>query len=313
MIKDIRFGIFVPAQFVSFPQAVEHCQLLEALGYDSIWIGDHFQNRVRASDPMFEAWTLLAALAARTNRIRLGTLVTSFIYRNPTLVAKQALTVDHISNGRLELGLGAGERMTDHTMAGVDPWKPHERAARFREAVEIVDYMLRHEITTFEGRYYRVQEAVRGPAPIQQPRPPLTIGGSGSTALKIAAQYADNWNTLDISMAEWRAGAQFTAKEALEVMRSYQERIDEYCVEMRRQPSDLQRSLLVGYRAEAPTDSIDAFYEYVQRYHGIGFTEFIFYWLPDDYRELVAHRIRTFNQDMVERVAAEAIPALRKN
>jgi len=311
MSEELRFGIFVPVQFLPFPVAVEQCQFVETLGYDSLWLGDHFQNPVRVHDPMFEAWTLLAALAARTTRIRLGILVSSFIARNPALVAKQALTVEHISNGRLELGLGAGERATDHTMTGVEVWQPSERVARFREAVAIVDHMLRYEITTFEGRYYQVRNAVMHPPSLQQPRPPLTIGASGAATMKIAAQYADSWNTLDISMAEWRAGKQLPALKALEAAQGQHAKLDEYCVKVGRQPHDIRRSLLAGYRVEAPSDSIEAFYEYVERYRAIGFTEFIFYWLPDEYRSLVASRLRTFDQRMVERVATEALPTLR--
>ena len=115
MPEKLRFGIFIP-QILPIPQMIEQCQFVESLGYDSVWVGDQFYNPLRLNDPMWEAWTLLAAIAAQTSRIRLGTLVTNFIYRNPALVASQALTVDHIFNGRLELGLGAGFSLEDHPM-----------------------------------------------------------------------------------------------------------------------------------------------------------------------------------------------------
>lgn len=117
MPEKLRFGIFI-LQMLPVPRLMEQFQAVEALGYDSVWIGDQFYNPLKLGDPMWEAWTLLAAVAAQTARIRLGTLVTNFVYRNPALVASQALTVDHISRGRLELGLGAGFSPKDHPMTG---------------------------------------------------------------------------------------------------------------------------------------------------------------------------------------------------
>ena len=117
MDEKIRFGILIP-QIVPIPQVIEQCQLVETIGYDSIWLFDQFYNPLRLDDPLWEAWTLLSAVACQTSRIRLGTLVTNFIYRNPALVASQALTIDQLSNGRLELGLGTGFSLKDHLMTG---------------------------------------------------------------------------------------------------------------------------------------------------------------------------------------------------
>jgi alkanesulfonate monooxygenase SsuD/methylene tetrahydromethanopterin reductase-like flavin-dependent oxidoreductase (luciferase family) len=311
MAEKLCFGIFIP-QILPIPQMIEQCQFVEALGYDSVWIGDQFYNPLRLNDPMWEAWTFLAALATQTARIRLGTLVTNFIYRNPALVASQALTVDHISNGRLELGLGAGFSPKDHPMTGSEAWEPRERVGRFREAVQIVDLMLRNEVTTFDGQYYRVKDAILSPRPIQKPRPPLTLGVTGPVAMKFAAAYADSWNTPDISVAEYSARERISAQQALESCRRRQEAFDDHCVTLGRSPRDIRRSLLVGYAANAPTDSLDAFHEYVGRCREIGINEFIFFWIPDEYREVLANRISGFDRDIVERVATEAIPAWRK-
>lgn len=309
MAEKLRFGIFI-LQILPIPQMIEQCQFVEALGYDSIWIGDQFYNPLRLNEPMWEARTFLAAAAAQTSRIRLGPLVTNFIYRNPALVASQALTVDHLSNGRLELGLGAGFSPKDHLMTGSQAWEPRERIGRFREAVQIVDLMLRNEVTTFDGQYYRVKDAILSPRPIQKPRPPITLGVTGPAAMKFAAAYADSWNTPDISVAEYSAGERISAQQALESCRRRQEAFDEYCVTLGRNPRDIRRSLLVGYAANAPTDSVAAFREYVGRYREIGISEFIFFWIPDEYREVLANRISGFDRNMVERVASEAIPAL---
>lgn len=311
MAEKLRFSIFI-SQILPIPKMIEQCQFVEAIGYDNVWIDDQFYNPLRLNGPMWEAWTLLAALATHTTRIRLGTLVTVFIYRNPALVASQALAVDHISSGRLELGLGAGFSPKDHLMTGSETWEPRERVGRFREAVQIVDLMLRNEVTTFDGQYYRIRDAILSPRPIQEPRPPLTLGVTGPLAMKFAAAYADSWNTPDVSVAEYSAKEQISAQQALESCRRRQEAFDEYCVTLGRNPRDVRRSLLVGYAANTPTDSLDAFHEYVGRYREIGINEFIFFWIPHEYREIPANRISGFDRNMVEHVATEAIQAWRK-
>lgn len=151
---------------------------------------DHFVNPFFPSEPFLDGCTLLSALATHTRRIRLGTIVTNISLHNPAVLAKQALTVDHVSGGRLELGIGAGGAETNHTMTGTPDWNPRERAARLREVVEILDQMLQNEVTAFQGNYYQVESAQMHPAPIQRPRPPLTIAALGPTSLKIAARYS---------------------------------------------------------------------------------------------------------------------------
>jgi alkanesulfonate monooxygenase SsuD/methylene tetrahydromethanopterin reductase-like flavin-dependent oxidoreductase (luciferase family) len=154
---------------------VERWQEIEAFGFDSIWIPDH----VGFLQKHYEAWTALAGLASQTRRIRIGTLVTSTAFRNPTVFAKQVLTLDHLSHGRIELGVGAGysPEGTDHAMMGLPDWEPPERLRRFREALEIVEPLLRGETLTYTGRYYRTTGATLGARCVQLPRPPLTIAG----------------------------------------------------------------------------------------------------------------------------------------
>jgi alkanesulfonate monooxygenase SsuD/methylene tetrahydromethanopterin reductase-like flavin-dependent oxidoreductase (luciferase family) len=147
---------------------VENWRLIETLGFDSVWVGDHFVNPHLIGEDWFDGWTLLAALAVQTRTIRIGTLVTNIIYRNPALIAKQALTIDHISHGRLELGIGAtSQGDPSHHMTGVEVWETGERVQRFHEVIEIVDSMLRNEITTYQGCFYSVKEAHMKPSPIQ--------------------------------------------------------------------------------------------------------------------------------------------------
>jgi len=300
MKHSLRFGI-ISIQDLPWRTMLEHWQHIESLGFDSRWIADHFVNPHNIDDDWFDGWTLLAALAAETNTIRIGTLVTNIIYRNPAVLARQAQTLDHISNGRLELGIGATSgRDVSHGMTGVQNWSNSERVGRFREIVEIVDQMLRHESTTFQGVYYQITDARIRPPAIQKPRPPLTIAAAGPVALKIAAQYADSWNTF--------GGFGLSTQENLAVTRQRSEMLDEYCAKLGRDPGEIRRSFLVGLTQDTPFASLDAFYDCVGRLQEIGFSEFIFYY---DYPAITPDKCLT--RSMLERIASEAIPSLRSN
>ena len=197
MSNQLRFGI-ITLQSEPWEKMVALWQSIEKLNFDSVWVADHFINYMAPNEPWFEAWTLLSGLAAVTKRIRIGTLVTSNPLRFPAILARQALTVDHISGGRLELGLGAGASgVMDpvYRMTGIEDWAPPERVSRFREAVEIIDEALRNRVISYDGRYYKMNEASMAPAPIQSPRPPITIGAMGPLMLKVTAKYADTWNS----------------------------------------------------------------------------------------------------------------------
>ena len=294
MKQVLRFGI-VTVQNLTWAEEVERWQFIEALGFDSVWVADHFVDPYEPDSPWFEGWTLLAALASQTKRIRIGTLVSSIPLRNPAMLARQALTVDHISNGRLELGLGTGVPWDPaYSMIGIDNWPPQERIARFREAVEIVNRCLRNRVTTYEGRYYQLKGAVMRPPPVQRPRPPITIGATGKSMLEITARYADAWNSVP---GEWRA----PLNTKLECTRQRNELLDEYCREIGRDPQTLRRSVLVfGSEAETVFNSTDTFDAVVKCYRDVGITEFIFYY--------------PFNHEQIpvfEKIAREVIPKLR--
>ena len=284
MKQKLLFGICTD-QNMSWEKTVERWRYFESLGFDSLWDCDHYIQPSRPTGPYLEAWTLLAALAARTERIRIGVLVSCNTFRHPALLAKQAVTVDHISDGRLELGLGAGWYVPEHEMLGIDFPPPPELVGRFREAVEIVDGLLRNDTTTYRGRYYRLSEATSRPGPLQKPRPPLMLGGHGPRVLRIVAEYGDAWNSFG-TVDELRARNQI---------------LDEHCATIGRDPGEIRRSLY-GWAAIMPNDpwaSVDAFHEVVGRYREAGIHEFIIDQPPEE------------RFSVLERVAAEAIPTLR--
>ena len=262
--KAIRFGLCTD-QNLSFQTLVERWQLFEELGFDSVWDCDHFNQTSQPTGPYFEGWTLLAALATHTKRIRIGVLVSCNTFRHPGLLAQQAVTVDHVSNGRLELGIGAGYTEGEHGRFGIELPPPGDRRRAFHEAVQIIDSLLRNETTTFNGRYYQLDGAYVRPAPIQRPRPPLTLGAHKTRMLKICAQYADTWNSVG------------TAEE----LRERGEILDQHCADIGRDPTEIRRSLY-GWSAVMPDqglpdmwESVGAFEEIVGRYTEVGINEFI--------------------------------------
>ena len=265
MTGSIRYGICTD-QSEPYGTLVERWRYYEELGFDSLWDCDHF---VRPSDPTadyFEGWTLLAALAAETSRIRIGCLVASNTFRHPALLAQQAITIDHVSGGRLEFGIGAGWFVEEHERFGLPFGGPGERVSRFEEAVEVIDSLLRDETTTYQGRHYRLEGARLRPRPVQRPRPPITMGAHQPRMLRICARFADRWNSYG----------------TVDEMAHRNGLLDEACQEIGRDPSEIIRSFygwipnltLVGM--PDPWTGPDAFSEVVGRYAEIGVNEFIF-------------------------------------
>ena len=199
-LAKARFGIFLPfyafkdkpkpdLMFSQLRNTVLDC---EQRGYDSVWLDDHMMF---ANTPILECWTTLSALAAITTKIRLGTMVTPHAFRNPALTAKMTATVDIISGGRLELGLGAGIQKEEHEAYGFQFPNPSLRVEQLREAVEIIKLLWTQEKATYTGKYYCVANAVCEPKPLQRPHPPITIGGTGEQQLlKVTARYADRFD-----------------------------------------------------------------------------------------------------------------------
>jgi F420-dependent oxidoreductase-like protein len=177
-------------------KAVEIAVKAEELGYDSIWVYDHFHNVPRpAHEAVFECWTTIAAISQRTSRVRLGQMVGCNSYRNPAVLAKITSTVDVISGGRLDWGIGAGWYENEYKGYGFEFPKPKDRIGMLNESVEIVRSMWTQAETDYDGRYYKVSRANCDPKPLQQPHPPIWIGGGGEQlTLRVVAKYADYSN-----------------------------------------------------------------------------------------------------------------------
>jgi len=281
---DLRFGICTD-QNQPFPRLVERWRLYEELGFDSLWDCDHLADPGNPAGPYFEAWTTLAGLARFTSRVRLGVLVNCNTFRHPALVAKQALTLDHVSNGRLDLGLGAGWYEEEHVMYGIEFPAVGDRVGRFEESVRLIDAALRSEVVDFEGAHYRLRGATFRPGPVQRPRPPLVVGAKGPRMLGVAARHADAWNT----------------SGTLEECRRRNQVLSERCDRAGRDPGEVARSLYywLPRMSPDPWQSVGAFEEVVGSYRDAGMDEFIFDQPRDD------------QFPVLERVASDLLPRLR--
>lgn len=190
----ITLGIS-PAAGWTYPEVRELAQGAEAAGFGTFWVADHFFGGDGIPDrDCLEAWTLLAALARETTTLRLGTLVTAHSYRNPALLAKQVATVDHLSGGRVEFGLGAGWKVNEYLAYGYEFPPPGVRVAQLRDTLEICTRLWTGERATYTGRHYRIEDALASPKPVQRPYPPITIGGTKPRIMRVAARYADVFN-----------------------------------------------------------------------------------------------------------------------
>lgn len=193
----MRLGLDVSQHQLDWPELLRRVRFAEASGFDGAWVFDHFKPLYSdPNGPCMEGWTLLAALAVATERIRLGTLVTGVTYRHPSVLAAEAVTVDQISDGRVELAIGAAWFETEHRELGI-PFPPaQERTERLEEAVQVIRLLMTEDRATFAGRHYRLEGATYHPRPVQQPHPPIWIGAGGERrTIPIAARHADVWHS----------------------------------------------------------------------------------------------------------------------
>jgi alkanesulfonate monooxygenase SsuD/methylene tetrahydromethanopterin reductase-like flavin-dependent oxidoreductase (luciferase family) len=286
----LRFGLFLSQANKSLAQVQDEFGLAEELGFDTAYLVDHLVDTDGPPEhPCLESWTLLAALAATTGRLRLGVLVTSNTFRHPAILLKSAVTVDHISGGRLILGLGTGWHVDEHRRYGIDLPAPAERVDRFEEAVELISRLMTQERTTFEGRYYRLDDAPLEPRPVQQPRIPILIAAHRPRMLRIAARFADQWDTFAEMPGTATDGVTSGLAERVQAL-------DAACHAVGRDPAEVRRSTWAPAGALA---SEATYRDFVARHVAMGFTDLTTVLPPRDGWPTVRH------------IAATVIPELR--
>jgi alkanesulfonate monooxygenase SsuD/methylene tetrahydromethanopterin reductase-like flavin-dependent oxidoreductase (luciferase family) len=299
--KKLTFGIML-RPFPPWEKIVGWAKLVESLGFDKLWLPDHFVNPDDKDIDWFDCWCTLPALATQTQKITLGSLVSSMTLRNPAVLAHMVLAIDHISGGRFEFGVGAAGTRKCHEMTGVPRWEPKERSERYKEFVEILHHMLNHAVTTYQGKYYHINEAVMYPGFISKPYPIFSVAAHGPKALRLAATYGDAWNTLG-SLKE------MTPMQSSDEIHQCYIRLRELASEIGRDPNLFGRTILFGWTCERPFASMEAFYDVIGRYSEEGINDFCFIYSPGF--ELWKDQSIN-NEDLLRRIALEAIPAIRK-
>jgi alkanesulfonate monooxygenase SsuD/methylene tetrahydromethanopterin reductase-like flavin-dependent oxidoreductase (luciferase family) len=257
-----------------WPQARAVWQQAQELGFHAAYTYDHLAWRTFREGPWFGAIPTLTAAATATDRLRLGMMVTSPNFRHPVTLAKDLMTLDDISDGRLTVGIGAGGSNFDATVLGRPAWSPGERTERFEEFVPLLDRLLRTDVTTHQGRYYSASEAPMRPGCVQQPRVPLVVAAAGRRGMAVAAQYGQGWVTAGVpGQADKIDPADCPAAVADQLAR-----LGQACAEYGRDPDTLEKVLLSGMTQERPLASLDAFRAYAERYAALGITEIVLHW-----------------------------------
>lgn len=212
-----------------YPELEKFWRTADGLGFEAVWNYDHFYGLVENTKPTYEGWTTLAAMAVVIRQARVGCMVTGVTYRNPAILAKMAVTVDHISGGRMDFGIGAGWHEAEHRGYGIEFPGPGTRVAMLDEALTVIRRLWTEESVSFEGRFYTLQDAICEPKPIQRPHPPIVIGGSQPKMLRVIARHADEWN-----MPSHQGPADWGETNT---------RLDEACTEVGRNPGEVRRSV----------------------------------------------------------------------
>jgi alkanesulfonate monooxygenase SsuD/methylene tetrahydromethanopterin reductase-like flavin-dependent oxidoreductase (luciferase family) len=264
----VRFDLF-RGQVLGWPDFVEDVRFVESTRAGTCWVLDHYVYPPAPEAQALEAWTSLAGLAAVTERIRLGTAVTDAALRHPAMLAKQVATVDQISGGRVEVAIGAGHFKEELESLGISFLTPSGRVERLREAVEIVDGLLRDRRLSYEGEHWSVDDATLVPKPVQEPRPPLLVAANGRRGLRLAAERGDASLTLG-------ADRETTTEQAIVSLRARNQLLDEHCADLGRDPASLERAYFFGWAIEQPFKSAESLRDYIGRYEDAGTERFVF-------------------------------------
>jgi len=281
----LRFGVLTYPEHVTYREIVQTWHEIDDAGFDSAFVFDHFIPFTGSSNgPCLEGWTLLSALAAQTKQARVGVLVTGNTYRHPALLAKMAATVDHVSNGRLILGLGAGWYEQEHRMYGFPFPTAGDRARQLREAVKVLKHLFTREKSTFTGKYYQLKDAPFAPKALQKPHPPLLIGGTGpKVLLPLAARQANIWH--------------FYGGSEAESMRQTCAAFDAVCQKVGRNPNEVEKATSLS-----PSQLSGSAKEVVARLRGIADTGI---------GHLIIELSQPYDRQFLQRFAKDIMPEFR--
>ena len=257
MAQPLRVGIKL-SQDAPIQSYRDIWKIADEARFDHCWAMDHLATIGGIGDdrPIFDGWELLAGMATATSHVRIGLLVTGITYRNPALLAKIATTVDHLSDGRLEFGIGAAWAANEHEMYGISGLD--HRVGLFSEGLQVIRSLWTQERTNFDGRYYTMRDAVANPKPVQKPYPPIWVGSGGPSMLRLTARHADVWN------------ASGPAAGAVEGAVAASQQLDEACAAIGRDPNEIRRSVQLP-AGDDPSEIVDR----VRSYHAAGFTEIV--------------------------------------
>ncbi|MFE9445259.1 LLM class flavin-dependent oxidoreductase [Streptomyces sp. NPDC006602] len=276
-------------------------QRAEELGFHTAYTYDHLSWRSFRDGPWFGAVPTLTAAAVVTERMRLGTLVTSPNFRHPVTLAKELISLDDISGGRVTLGIGAGGTGFDATALGQEPWTPRERADRFGEFVPLLDRLLSEGSVSYSGDHYSAHEARNIPGCVQRPRLPFAVAATGPRGLKLAARHGQAW----VTTGDPKLFETGTPAESLGAIRDQIEKLGKACADMGSNSYAMEKILLTGFTPDRqrPLESLDAFVDFAGSHADLGITEIVIHWpIPDS--DFAA------DEKVFERIATEGLAQL---
>ena len=274
----------------------------EDLGFHTAFTYAHLSWRTFRDGPWFGAVPTLSAAAAVTRRMRLGTLVTSPNFRHPVPLAKDLISLDDISGGRITLGIGAGGTGFDATALGQEPWTPRERADRFGEFVPLLDRLLTEDSVSYGGDFYSAHEARNIPGCVQRPRLPFAVAATGPRGLKLAARHGQAW----VTTGDPKLFETGTPAESLRAIREQIGKLGKACADIERDSDAMEKILLTGFTPDRqrPLESLDAFVDFAGKHAELGITEIAVHWpVPDS--DFAA------DETVFERIATEGLSQLR--
>jgi F420-dependent oxidoreductase-like protein len=309
----MRFGIQTGPQNVTWPELVNIWKVADRTGFDTAWTFDHFFPIMSdPRGPIFEGWIALTALAAETTKVRVGCLVTGNTYRHPPVLAQMGASLDVITNGRLNFGIGAAWFELEHRALDIEFPSTGERIRRLDEACEVIKQLWTQKVSNFEGTYYRLKEAYCEPKPVQKPYPPIMIGGAGEKlTLRVVAKHADQWNAF---------GSPETIRQKIQVL-------EQHCADVGRDPSTIEKTVAVSLALTRDASRVESLVADIASRRNANPEELkgVMLWggpqqiveRISEYRQAGVEQIilslrAPYDPEMVELFAQDVIPAIRQ-